>query len=322
MPEISIIVPVYNVEQYLERCIESILAQTFTDFELILVNDGSTDGSLSICNKYLKIDKRIKVLSQENKGLSSARNMGIANSKGKYIAFVDSDDFINEFMYEVLYSNLKKYNADIAICGFEKIYDDNILKRKKMKNIKISEFSSYDALKSLYENKSLEFIVAWNKLYRKNIFEEINYPIGKIHEDEFIAHKIYDKCNKVIYIDEQLYYYYQRSNSIMKSDFTLKRFDAVYAYKNRMEFFREKNYLELLNKAEYFFIQYFFMFYFKCKNTLNVNKNTLKQLKRTFTSELKNILRNPKYNWKEKSMWIVFCVNENLYEKIRKRKEC
>ena len=96
----------------------------------------------------------------------------------------------------------------------------------------------------------------------------------------------------------------------MKSDFTLKRFDAVYAYKNRMEFFREKNYLELLNKAEYFFIQYFFMFYFKCKNTLNVNKNTLKQLKRTFTSELKNILRNPKYNWKEKSMWIVFCVNE------------
>lgn len=319
--EISIIVPVYNVEKYICKCIDSILNQTFTDFELILIDDGSTDKSGKICDEYKKKDSRIKVIHKKNEGLSSARNIGLDIAQGKYIGFVDSDDYINCEMYSILYKNIIKHDSDIAICAFRKV---NKYFNEHVENInnEVKVFNNIEALNNLYGSKSLEFIVAWNKLYKKEIFDETKYPVGKINEDEFVIHKLYYACKKVIYIDCNLYYYFQRENSIMNKKFTIKRFDLFYAFKDRVEFFRKVGYKELQYNAEFSFVERFFLLYFKGKYELNLESKKLNKFKNIFKKDLNNLIKNPKYNWKEKCMWIIFCVNESLYEKIRKRKEC
>ena len=315
MPLISIIVPVYNVENYLKRCIESILNQTFWDFELILVNDGSTDKSGNICDEYSMIDNRVKIIHKENGGLSSARNTGIKLAKGKYIGFVDSDDYINNMMYEILYKFIEMNDADIAICNYKKVSDDSILNKEvNWSKIGVEKFSNIEALEQIYEMNGPQFVTAWNKLYKKELFINCKYPEGKINEDEFIAHKLLYNSDLIIYVNEKLYYYYLRENSIMNSKFTIKRFDAVYAYKDRVNFFREINQKRLQYKAEYFFIEYFFRYYYRAKRELNMNKVEMLRIKRIFDEEVLNLLMNPSYNLKEKCMWILFYINPKLYE--------
>lgn len=320
MVQISIIVPVYNVEKYLKRCIDSILLQTFKDFEIILVDDGSTDKSGSICDEYSMIDNRIKVIHKENGGLSSARNIGINLAKGKYIAFVDSDDYINERMYEILYKFIEETKADIAICNYKKV-NDNISFNKKINydEINIKKFNNIEALEQIYLMNGPQFIIACNKLYKREIFKNLKYPEGRIHEDEFIAHKLLYNSNLVIYINEELYYYYIRENSIMNSNFSIKKFDAVYAYKDRVHFFRKISKKELQYKAEYFFIEYFFRYYYIAKKQLKLNKNEMKKIEKIFNEEVGSLLMNPNYNLKEKCMWILFYINPKLHEyKINK----
>ena len=317
MPEISIIVPVYNVEKYLSKCIDSILNQTFNNFELILVDDGSTDSSIQICDEYRMKDKRIKVIHKQNGGLSSARNAGLDIALGKYIGFVDSDDFIHKNMYQLLYSNLTKYNGDISICRFGRIFDgEKSTNIEDSCNVKVTEMTGYNALENLYNDKFLDFIVAWNKLYKREIFKDIRYPVGKIHEDEFIIHRILYESKKVIYIDKILYYYYQRDNSIMGKKFNLKSIDRVYAYKDRVDFFRKKLFLQLQYKAECTFTGELFEVYFKAKHILKLERNELKKIKKIFIEDLKNLIKNPKFKWKEKVMWIIFLISDNLYEKL------
>ena len=201
-PIISIIVPVYNVEEYLQRCIDSILNQSFKNFELILVNDGSTDNSLKICKEYLLNDPRVKIINKENGGLSSARNAGINIAKGRYIGFVDSDDWINKEMYKILYELCEKNNSDIAECRYT-VTTGNEMNLDNSSNL-ITILNNEEAIKSLYTNTSYGSVVSWNKLYRCELFKDIKFPEGKLNEDQFTTYKLYYKSNKIVLIDKVL----------------------------------------------------------------------------------------------------------------------
>lgn len=314
-PEISIIVPIYNVEKYLNKCIESILNQTFYKFELILVDDGSSDKCGDICDEYAKKDNRIKVIHKKNGGLSSARNAGLDIAKGQYIGFIDSDDYINRNMFEILYENIVKYEADISICNFEYIYEDGSMsKNKELYSDEIYILNNIESLDKLYNEDGVVFTVAWNKLYSRKLFHETRYDLGKIHEDEFIIHKLLYKSKYVVYTNYKLYYYLQRKESITQNKFNIKRLDIVYAFKERMDFFKINNLSNLESKAQKSYIDIFFKYYYKVKDELGGYERELKLIKKDFRNSLLILLKNQNFNWKEKSMWIIFSINPRLYE--------
>jgi glycosyltransferase involved in cell wall biosynthesis len=219
------------------------LNQTYKDLEIILVDDGSTDFSGSICDEYAKKDDRVRAIHKENGGLSSARNAGLDVAKGDYIGFIDSDDYINENMYERLLNELEAQKADLCICCFEYIYENP--DQKRIDVVPFDEtrvFSKDEILFKLIENNnsSVQYVTAVNRLYRKEIFEGLRFEEGRVHEDEFIAHQVYDKCNRVIQITDKLYCYLQRYGSITNSGFSIKRLDAAYAFYNRYLYFKHK----------------------------------------------------------------------------------
>ena len=210
---ISIVVPVYNVADYLKECVDSLLAQKYKNVEIILVDDGSTDTSGKICDKYSKKNRNIRVIHQKNGGLSAARNKGLSVAKGKYICFVDSDDYVLPGYLDEMLKVAKKENADICVCGF----DETIPQGKTI--------SGQDAtIQFLTRQENLD-ILAWNKLYRLSIFKnfDITYPVGKKNEDNLTTYKLYAHANKVSYIAKSLYYYRERENSIMKMINTAER---------------------------------------------------------------------------------------------------
>lgn len=212
---LSVIVPVYNTKNYLKKCITSILNQTFTDFELILVNDGSTDGSELLCNEFAEKDKRIIFLNKSNEGLSSARNYGIKKAKGIYLSFIDSDDWIEKEMFRILISDLTNYNADIAGCNMYKVYEDG---RRFYKNeIVFTEecvkvYYDKDVLKTFYKLFSV-----CNKIFKRTLFDNILFPEGKIYEDARTMYLLAAKANIATFSSYNGYNYLQRSTGITGS---------------------------------------------------------------------------------------------------------
>ena len=236
---VSVIVPIYRVEQYLDRCVSSIVNQTYKNIEIILVNDGSPDNCPKICDEWAKKDKRIKVIHKQNGGLSDARNSGLDKATGKYVLFVDSDDYIENNMVEELLNSLNKEDADIAICNY---YIENDIEKHVANNLLMEKFvcSGNEKYKMNFDEKySIQSIVAWNKLYKIELFNGIRYPKGKIHEDEYIICDILEKANKIVYNLKPLYHYIQRDNSIT-SCFKFNRFDIEYALDRRIDFFQNR----------------------------------------------------------------------------------
>lgn len=214
---ISIIIPVYNVEQYLSRCINSIINQTYKNIEIILVNDGSTDNSQEICNKYKIKDNRINVINKKNGGLSDARNEGIKVATGKFITFVDSDDYVSDDYVDCLFSMIDEEKADIAVCTYRVVNDNEqkkYLATSKQRCNKV--FSGIDAIKNSWYKKEITNS-AWAKLYKKELFFNVEYPKGKVYEDLGTTYKLLYKAKKVVYADCRIYYYVQRKESIMHS---------------------------------------------------------------------------------------------------------
>lgn len=247
--EISIIVPVYNVEKYLKKCIDSIMNQTFKNFELILVDDGSTDGSSNICDEYEKVDKRITVVHKRNGGLSSARNAGIDIANGKYITFIDSDDFVDNRYCEYLYSTIIEYDADIVISDFIRYKSkEEILSSDNRIIISVKDGKS--ACKELYSNSVVKYVVAWGKLFKSELVRKHYFLEGKIHEDEFFTYKLYYESNVVVELFNKLYYYRINPNSITMNVFTLKKYDTIDALNERIDYFKKKNELELVKLTE------------------------------------------------------------------------
>lgn len=319
MPRLSIIVPIYNVEKYLSRCIESILNQTFKDFELILVNDGSTDNCKEICEKYKRMDSRIIVANKKNGGLSSARNLGIDISKGDYIGFVDSDDFIDVHMYEILLNTINAYDSDIVICDYYKVNEYDIKKYEKMKSnnkdIKVENINNIDVIERII-TRDIKIVVAWNKIYKRSLFDNLRYKEGVICEDEFLAHRIFYKCNKVSIINQKLYYYIQRKGSIINSPFSSKDFDKIYAIKDRVDFLNEKKITNLIDKAEKSFMDYFVWNYFTGYQRLENIEYELKRLKKEFNSVFYRILDNKFISLNEKITLFILYLSPYLYNKL------
>ncbi len=209
---ISIIVPVYNVEEYLEKCVESIINQTYKNIEIILVDDGATDNSGKICDELGKKDDRIIVIHKANGGLSDARNAGLKIAKGEYIGFVDSDDYIAEDMFETLYNLNKKYNSEISIVSFYEIYKGKVIGVRDSK--KLEELTKIEAIRELLIDTNIQSY-AWNKLFKKELFEGLEFPTNKNFEDIATTLLLFEKANKVVLLEDPKYYYVRRDNSII-----------------------------------------------------------------------------------------------------------
>lgn len=247
MPTISIIVPIYNTELYLSRCLDSILNQSFTDFELLLINDGSTDNSQKVIDVYSSLDNRVLSFEKSNGGLSEARNLGLENAKGEYITFVDSDDWLNQDFLAINLNALISNNSDLSISNF--LRTDKAVADFKYDFFSVTCYSREEALTEIYGRFATSFTVSWGKLYKKILFEQLRFPVGRLHEDEYITYKAIYFSNKIVFVDVPLYYYFQRSNSIMGSPYRIKSgFDAMDAMIDRFYFFKFNN-INLLEEA-------------------------------------------------------------------------
>lgn len=211
-PQISIIVPVYNVADYLPKCIESILAQTFTDFELILINDGSPDKSPQICDHYASLDSRVHVIHKKNGGVSEARNCGLDIARGKYIGFADSDDWLAPDMFELLYNLSEKHDADISICGHYVVTDDSTEPLYEYFEGEIV-YSNVEGVQKIVEDVEIQSYL-WNKLFKRELFENLRFPVGKIYEDLWAMYFLFKNANKSVRVWDPKYYYLQRGGSI------------------------------------------------------------------------------------------------------------
>lgn len=227
LPLITVVIPIYNVEKYLFKCVNSVINQTYNNLEIILVNDGSTDDCAKICEELLLLDDRILIINKENGGLSDARNTGIAKAKGEYISLIDSDDYVSKDYIEYLYNLLKSSDADISICNPKYVYENENNCLVSINKSIIKEMNSIEALSTmLYQN--YYDTSAWGKLYKTSLFTNIFYPIGKLFEDLGTTYKLLLKANKIVFGNEEKYYYLQRENSISNNEFNCKKLDYLY----------------------------------------------------------------------------------------------
>lgn len=247
MPEISVIVPVYKVEPFIHRCVDSILCQSFADFELILVDDGSPDSCGSICEAYGAQDSRIHVIHQENGGLSAARNTGIdyvmAHSTGKWLAFVDSDDWVHPDYLKTLHSIAQQTGSKISVCGFFRTEGEAFPEAQ--------DFSVRCLTADDYYCGQIHggvTAVAWNKLYHRSLFEELRYPAGKLHEDEFTTYLAVYKAGSIGATPAVLYAYYQNPEGIMRSQWNPRRMHVLEAFEQQLAFAKEQGNIRFFRK--------------------------------------------------------------------------
>lgn len=300
MEKISVIVPIYNVQNYLEECINSILKQDYENIEIILIDDGSTDKSGIICDKYKKkYNSIIKVFHKKNGGLSDARNYGIRHATGRYIAFVDGDDIVLSDYLSSMYNNLKKSNVLVSACGFVKYFDDGTINEINFKNIE-KKYDKYDAQKYLniigYFNVS-----ACNKLFDIKLFDDIIFPVGKKSEDWFVMYKLLYKAGEIYYSSIPKYYYRQRYGSITKN--SVINYDCIEAAKEVLNFY-EINMPEIIQYG----VQSFVFSAIGVYNTILIRMN-----KKTELKALKNQIYNEKKRFTYSSLSIARKIQVFLF---------
>lgn len=306
---VSIIVPIYNVSKYIEQCLYSIKKQTYQNLEVILVNDGSTDDSPSLCIPFLD-DKRFKLLNKKNGGLSDARNFGYSHSSGKYVIFIDSDDFCDKNMILSLVNNLINNNCEISICGTYKFYSDEII-FENQKREPLMILSKIDAIKGIYDFDRYG-VGVWNKLFKREILEGIPFPVGKISEDYFVMYKYFNKADRICYDSTPYYYYRQRNDSITKRKST--SLDSLKAHEEFLEFANEHR--ELLICAQH-------AYSFSCiaiYDTILKNKDKVNLLKKLREKCLKyyHVSIRYEHNKKRKLQLFIFKHFRILYSTVFK----
>ena len=240
--KISVIIPVYKVEKYLSQCVESVIKQSYKNLEIILVDDGSPDNCPKMCDEWAKKDSRIKVIHKQNGGLSDARNAGIDVATGDYLSFVDSDDSLNIGCFEKMVRWAQGLDADVVIGGIELVYENATVKKKNNALQKSSaQVFRGEQVKNLIYSMSIPFLMtAWAKLYKKELFNSLKFPVGKLHEDEFVYYKVLASSQVVAIIPDTVYYYLQRSTSIMHTKTEKNGLDILEAYKQKFDFIKDK----------------------------------------------------------------------------------
>lgn len=321
MIKLSIILPVYNVAKYLDKCINSLLNQTIKELEFIFVNDGTPDNSVEIIKKYQKQDKRIKLIEKENGGQASARNLGLKHAKGEYIAFLDSDDYVSEDMYEILYNRAKKDDLDIVICNYYLTYPDRIeefknnITNKKEKNINIKEYITLSPC-------------PWNRIFKRSFLEnqEFNFPEGIIYED-YASIPLLGRGNpKVVYINKCLHYYVQSDSSTLRNKEYKSKYEDIfkaneYLYKNMID----KGYNEELEyMLTYHYLYLGSLNFYKYKKYKNIDR-IANDMKKYFPNWHKNKLVLLKFDKKKIFYMKLFYHKKyfliNLYRRIFNKNE-
>lgn len=248
-PLISIIVPVYKVEKYLKRCVDSILTQTYQNMEIILVDDGSPDSCGIICDKYKENDNRIEVIHKENGGLADARNEAITLAKGDYISFIDSDDWVSPYYVEHLYKAVARCDADLGISWFENVFEGKLLQSKPEEELSHFEgLTVRECLKKMLYQDGVE-VCAWGKLYKAELIKDLRYPVGKLYEDIPVTYETIKRSKKISVIGNVDYYYFQRSDSIQNISFNVRKLDGIKHCHDMMKAI-EIDFPELKNAAE------------------------------------------------------------------------
>ena len=238
MHKISIIIPVYNVEEYLPQCLDSVLSQTYQNLEIILVNDGSTDSCAQICDEYALRDHRIKVIHQENGGLSDARNAGLEIATGAFISFVDGDDLLSLDFCQILVQNLIENKADIVECGFCKFKEVSTLEKTAAITHEEAQIFETEVALKLLMTENLKQVV-WNKIYRQKVVAALLFPVNKINEDEYWTYKVFGNSTRIVKIQDELYFYRQQDESIMGRRYSLKRLDGLQALEERILYMKQ-----------------------------------------------------------------------------------
>jgi len=231
---ISVVVPIYKVEKYIHRCVDSILSQSFTDFELILVDDGSPDACGKICDEYAEKDSRIRVIHQKNGGLSAARNSGIDIAQGEWLSFIDSDDWVHPDYLRLLYEAAVENSTDISIGLY--VRTDG---RGDIDNAPINPRISIEQPEGFWIEKRTNATVAWGKLYRWRLFDGVRYPVGKYHEDEYVTYRLLFACDKIAVVNAPLYRYFVNTDSISGMNYIKRMPDIIKAFTQHLEFFKD-----------------------------------------------------------------------------------
>ncbi len=316
---ISIIVPVYNGEKYLDCCIQSIVSQTYMDLDIILIDDCSDDNSLEICKKFAKQDNRIKVLSTEvNSGAAKARNIGLNAAQGEFIAFVDHDDFIDINFIKILFEKQQYYNADIVQCRFAKFKNfDN--QEYVFSNVQDVIYDNNKVLKTLLGREGVQSCVLFNKIYRKDLFDTISFDDGKYHEDVFIIHKILHKAKKIVFIDNALYHYRRSPDSFTLKPFSQARLDLLEAFEARIYYFKKIN-LELYVLSIAQLADTLINFYYNMKKCNYKNKDDIYLIRSTFKIYYKIIRKYSKMIKEPDNNYQLFLYFPKSYYLLKYRK--
>lgn len=321
---ISVIVAIYNVERYLSKCIESILSQTYENLDIILINDGSTDKSGEICDKYAAKDSRIRVIHRENKGVAYTRNQGISVAKGEYLTFVDSDDYIHPQMYEILMEYLHKHQAEVAACDYEKVTDTqkvNIINKTDKKFVTNIIESRQDKKRYMYLEQYGNALLVWNKIFKKELWNGIQCPEGKVYEDETVTFKILHRANKIVNIREELYYHVKRANSITAISFSPKRLQRLDALETRIIYYIENNDWEFLSEAFFVYKTDLLVVMKRIMENSEYTMHMLKPYMKKYRWYCRKYLGKMKMPAKKKLQYIFFSMFPMIYFKRYKHKK-
>lgn len=281
MDLISVIVPIYKVEDYLNRCILSLVNQTYKNLEIILVDDGSPDDCPEMCDKWKARDERITVVHQKNGGLSSARNTGLDAATGNYVFFLDSDDYVSPYALEKLIEVTSGTDADMVISNCIKGTDEHYIFPKSQLTVEV--LSAKDTVCRIYESSdaSIQYGIACGKLYKKCLFDNIRYPQGKIFEDMYVTHRVIARCSTIAVINDSLYYYYQRPHSIINESFNIKKLDYLDACKDRIKHFKDYGWFDISEVAYDEYLHSLIWEYSRVRDILR-NKEVMRDIKERY----------------------------------------
>lgn len=286
--KISVIIPIYNMERLLERALESVVAQSYKNLEILLIDDGSTDKSREICKKYESKDSRFRYYYQKNNGVSSARNLGVEKSTGNFITFLDPDDYLDYNIYECLLKVLNESHADLVMCDYRVVYDYE--KHGEITQYDVEILDRYQAQERYFKgtHEATQTSVLWNKLIPASFIKDLKFPVGRIQEDESVSYKILYRANCVAYLNAPFYNYYVRPDGWMNREFNLSRFNLFQAYLERMEFYIEHQEYELCKKL------FFLYMHMICQY-----RKWMKQSKEAFSDIYNLYLRQVRSKYKE-----------------------
>ena len=292
---VSVIIPAYNAEKYLGFCLDTVIAQTHKKLEIIVINDGSKDNTDKICDEYAEKDSRVRVIHQENHGVAFARNVGLDEAAGEYIAFIDSDDYVKSNYIEVLLKTCTENCSNITICKSIDTY------KRELFDLPVSyNARTYESMFLLQNISYLDvcYEVVISMIFHKSVFDDLRFPVGLIYEDSYIYYDLIKNAGKITFIDTVLYYYYLSSNSIMRSDFSVKKYDILKSYEKKLEVLKRNN-----CKQSYQIVSRDYLYTVSgmigqtkyCdKFTAEFKKDKIKELRKKY-KELKGINKNNPY---------------------------